>query len=92
MASASGAIRKQLGPAKKRLDTRLQEALALINDKDVDAIKTFRPKLNSNLTYLNGVLDKLQQVQTSDVDKKAIMVNWRNAPRCKWMLVSIWIR
>ena len=68
MTTPSGPIRKQLGPARKRLSTRIKEITDAIQSNDVGALKTLRPKLTANLLYLNGVVEKLQGIEITDED------------------------
>ena len=70
MTTPSGPIRKQLGPAKKRLSTRLEETNHAIASMDIASLKTLRPKLNANLVYVNRLVEKLQEVSTTDDEKK----------------------
>lgn len=47
----SGNIRKQLGPVRKRLRDRIDEALLLIKDGDDSRFKVMRPKLFANTAF-----------------------------------------
>ena len=73
--SPSGPIRKQLGPGKKRLTDRIGEANQAIASRDIGLLKTLRPKLNGNVAYVNGLIEKLHDVKTTDTDEQTIVDN-----------------
>ena len=73
--SPSGPIRKQLGPAKKRLRDRIGETEQAIASRDIVLLKTLRPKLNGNVAYVNGLIEKLHDVKTTDTDEQTIVDN-----------------
>ena len=73
MATPSGPIRKQLGPAKQRLTQRIKEASALIANNDVAQLKGIRSKLKANIVYFNELIEKLRDVQTSSDDEQIII-------------------
>ena len=73
MTTPSGPIRKQLGPAKKRLSTRIAETNHALESNDISLLKSLRPKLNGNVVYLNGLIEKLQDVKTTDNEEQKII-------------------
>ena len=73
MTTPSGPIRKQLGPAKQRLSTRIGETNHALASKDISLLKTLRPKLKANVVYLNGLVERLQNVDTTDDNEQQII-------------------
>ena len=73
MSTPSGPLRKQLGPAKKRLTTRLTEVKEAIANEDIGGLKNLRPKFNANLTYFNNVVEKLQGITASNEDEEKLI-------------------
>ena len=57
---ASGGIRKQLGPCKKRLKDRIDEAALLIQDDNITPMKAVRTKLVSNIAHHAKLISKLE--------------------------------
>ena len=73
MASQSGPIRKQLGPAAKRLSDRIKEASVLIQNKDVDNLRELRSKLKTNIEYYEKVTNKFYDlVGVSEEEQKIV--------------------
>ena len=70
MSTPSGPIRKQLGPAKKRLSDRLEEVKTLCDNEDVSSLKSVRPKLKANIGYVNTLIEKLHEVKASNDDEQ----------------------
>ena len=73
MASQSGPIRKQLGPAAKRLSDRVKEASSFIQNKDVDNLRDIRSKLKTNIEYYEKVSNKLYDLVGVSEDEQKIV-------------------
>ena len=69
----SGSIRRQLGPARKRLTDRIEEASLLVRSPDGQDLKSVRSRLLANIASHDVLIEKLDEVTDIDDGEKAII-------------------
>ena len=69
----SGNIRKQLGPARKRLSDRMKEVDVLMDEGALPKLKTIRVKLISNIEYHERLTKELRDLTDLDDEEQTIV-------------------
>ena len=69
----SGNIRKQLGPARKRLSDRMKEVDVLMDEGVLPKLKTIRVKLISNIEYHERLTKELRDLTDLDDEEQTIV-------------------
>ena len=71
----SANIRKQLGPIRKRLHDRINEAQIILEDDDNGRMKDVRIKLAANIESLEKTTDKLNELKDIAEEEQIIINN-----------------
>ena len=66
-------IRRQLGPARKRLTDRLQSAIDSQDSEDVVALRALRAKLETNMVYHKKLMDLLSGLEELEEEESKIV-------------------
>ena len=63
-------IRRQLGPARKRVKDRIEETKVALQGNDVSTLKKIRVKLKANMEYHEKLTEHLCNVSAADEDEQ----------------------
>ena len=63
-------IRRQLGPARKRLKDRIDETKVALQNNDIVSLKKIRVKLKANVEYHEKLTEHLCNVSAADEEEQ----------------------